>query len=682
MSFLTANGSRDSHAITLADGNHNGSRKAGTPYQTITWGGIRRLMDAPTAVEKDDAPFVILSTYNDHDGRSFDAQRVRGIYGGLAVDIDEGDPSIEEVISAVQAVVGAVGLEVYSSSSAAADNRKWRVLIPLAAPLAGSEYVEHQEALFSLLGKHGLHCDSALARTGQAIYLPNVPEGRRDDHGRPLFYVCRHVDGPALELGPKSAIVDAVEHNREQHARLKAEAAEAAEERAAKRSRYAPAGDDTSPIDQFNENHDIGSLLLRYGFDRREGGQRDHYRHPGLGNSGSYSMEDMGGHWVCMSDWAKGCKLGGTSRSGFQFGDAFDLFAYFEHGNDRKAAVRAYGAELRERLQGAAVKATPPTSPRPATADELAGVGVMPTADNTAAGAAAPYDNGVITFDQCVEEYLAALDDAVLPTGFRPFDDATDGGLPVGELTGLCAPPGAGKSALALQLVIGAMIHDAGLRALWCLGEMTPRILVRRAACVGTAILGDGVLTMKDTKRRTAEARAAAESMRELVGGGRLSVLKPVLTVSRIAEAITATQARLVVIDYLQLMTGAGHDRIGEMEDRVAQLTALANTTETAIVVVSSMSKAAIGNGAKIGTIGKGSGQIDYAMSFVFLGEPDEEAIKAKDTIYDVKWHCTKSRNEARHDFLSRFDGSRQFYTQAVEEYEEFATFGINGGRS
>jgi len=378
--FLTANGSRDSHAITLADGKPNGSRKAGTPYQTITWGGMRRLMDAPTAVEKDEAPFVILTTYNEHDGRTHDVQRERGVYGGLAVDIDEGDPSIEEVINAAQAVVGDVCLEVYSSSSASADNRKWRVLIPLATPLAGSEYVEHQQALFSLLGKHGLHCDSALARIGQPIFLPNVPEDRRDDHGRPLFYEYRHVDGPALELGPKSAIVDAVEDVREQRAKLKAEAAEAAAERTAKRARYAAAGDDTSPMDRFNESHDIGSLLLRYGFERKEGGQRDHYRHPGLGNSGSYSMEDMGDHWVCLSDWAKGCKLGGTSRSGFQFGDAFDLFTYFEHGNDRKAAVRAYGAELRERLQGAAVKATPPTSPRPATADELAAVGVTAAA--------------------------------------------------------------------------------------------------------------------------------------------------------------------------------------------------------------------------------------------------------------------------------------------------------------
>ena len=192
--FLTANGSRDSHAITLAEGKPNGSRKAATSYSTIGWKGIRRLMNAPTAMEKADAPFVILSTYNEHDGRTHDVQRERGAYGGLAVDIDKGDPSIEEVINAVQAVVGDVCLEVYSSSSASADNRKWRVLVPLATPLVGSEYAEHQESLFSLLTKHGLQCDTTLARTGQPIYLPNVPNGRRDEDGRPLFYVCRHID--------------------------------------------------------------------------------------------------------------------------------------------------------------------------------------------------------------------------------------------------------------------------------------------------------------------------------------------------------------------------------------------------------------------------------------------------------------------------------------------------------
>ena len=50
---------------------------------------------------------------------------------------------------------------------------------------------------------------------------------------------------------------------------------------------------------------------------------------------------------LSASDVAAG--IGGTSRNGAAYGDAFDLFAHFEHGGDFDAAVRAYGGELRDR---------------------------------------------------------------------------------------------------------------------------------------------------------------------------------------------------------------------------------------------------------------------------------------------------------------------------------------------
>ncbi len=299
-----------------------------------------------------------------------------------------------------------------------------------------------------------------------------------------------------------------------------------------------------------------------------------------------------------------------------------------------------------------------------------------------AAGTAGRQVPGLVTFDDCVDEYLNAADDAVIRTGFRLFDHATDGGLPVGELTGLAAPPGAGKSALALQLVVGAMIESPDLRALWCLGEMTPKLIVRRASCVGTAILGADGVDMRTAKRRTEAAREAAETMRKLLGGGRFSVLKPPLTVDRIAAAIEATRAKVVVVDYLQLMVGTGVDRLGEMEATLAELTALAVNTETAIVVVSSMSKAAISGGARLGTIGKGTGQVDYAMSFLFEAEPDEAARESGAAVFDIVWRCRKGRNDDRISFTARFDGPRQFYSQPVDPVEDFASFGMSGGAS
>jgi hypothetical protein len=198
--FLTANGSRDSHAITLASGVRNPSRHAGQPYSRITWEGIRKLVDRPAALPKDRAAFVILSTYVEHDGRTHAVQRERGTFGGLAVDIDTGNPELAQVVDAVRAVIGNHTAVVYSSASAAPDRRKWRVLVPLATPIHGAEYEATQHALFHLLAEHGLECDVALARTGQPVYLPNVPPERRDADGAPRFYQSVVLDGSPLEL--------------------------------------------------------------------------------------------------------------------------------------------------------------------------------------------------------------------------------------------------------------------------------------------------------------------------------------------------------------------------------------------------------------------------------------------------------------------------------------------------
>ena len=286
---------------------------------------------------------------------------------------------------------------------------------------------------------------------------------------------------------------------------------------------------------------------------------------------------------------------------------------------------------------------------------------------------------GLISYEQSTELYLAARE-ACIPTGFIPFDQATDGGLPVGELVGIGGPPGAGKSALALQLLIGSMVRDDSIRSLWCMGEMTPAILVRRAACVGAALVGGEDVTMGEAKRRERVAVDSAEMLRGVLGGGRLSVLTPKLTIDRIAAAIEATRATVVVVDYLQLIQGAGSDRLGDIEAAIAGLTALATNTGAAIMVVSGMSRAAITGGARIGGIGKGSGQFDYAMSFVFVAEFDEEVkkqAKARGEPFEVNWKCHKARNDDDADFLTKFDGRRQVYRQPIDPVAEFASFGM-----
>jgi RecA-family ATPase len=334
--FLTAPGS----FFTLID-------KPDQTYPGISWNQIIKLVQTPQAKEKVDADFFIPSTYRGHDGRSHEAQRNNGAFRALAIDIDRGNPSIDDVHDAIKAVCGDVGLIIYSSSGASADNRKWRAIIPLAGIMSGAEYEEAQTAFFDLLHINGIHPDGALARCGQPIYLPNVPLARRSQDLSPIFYEHRITRGKPLRIDANSPIQQEADRRAEQR-RLAAEQAEAARaererQRADRRQKFP---DEVSPVDAFNKDHSIEDLLARYQYARR--GSSQHYRSR-YQTSPSYATENFGTHWVSLSGSDAAAGVGRSKSLGensYCWGDAFDLFAHYEHNGDFDAAVRAYGKEI------------------------------------------------------------------------------------------------------------------------------------------------------------------------------------------------------------------------------------------------------------------------------------------------------------------------------------------------
>jgi hypothetical protein len=334
--FLTAPGS----FYTLID-------KPGQAYPGISWAEIARMAASPQAKEKVDADFFIPSTYREHDGRSHDAQREHGAFRMLALDIDRGNPSLDDVLAAVEAVCGPVSLLAYSSSGATPENRKWRVLLPLAGVLTGAEYEAAQTALFDLLHAHGIHPDGALARCGQPIYLPNVPLAKRNPDITPIFYQHRVIRASTLRLDAASAIRQEIDRRAEQH-RLAAEQAERARadrerQRAERRQKFP---DQVSPVDAFNADHTIEDLLMRYQYERR--GSSQHYRSR-YQTSPSFATENFLSHWVSLSgsDAAAGVgKPKSLGENAYCWGDAFDLYCHYEHDGDFDKAVRAYGLEI------------------------------------------------------------------------------------------------------------------------------------------------------------------------------------------------------------------------------------------------------------------------------------------------------------------------------------------------
>jgi RecA-family ATPase len=334
--FLTAPGSFH----TLID-------KPGQVYPGISWADIARMVSTPQAKEKIDADFFIPSTYREHDGRSHEAQRERGAFRMLALDIDRGNPSLDDVLAAVEAVCGPVSLLAYSSSGATPENRKWRVLIPLAGVLSGADYELAQTALFDLLHANGIHPDGALARCGQPIYLPNVPLAKRNPDLTPIFYQHRVIRASTLRLDADSAIRQEIDRRLEQY-RLAAEQADQARadrerQRAERRQKFP---DQVSPIDAFNADHSIEDLLARYQYERR--GSSQHYRSR-YQTSPSFATQNFVSHWVSLSGSDAAAGIGRSKSLGensFCWGDAWDLWVHYEHDGDFDKAVRAYGLEI------------------------------------------------------------------------------------------------------------------------------------------------------------------------------------------------------------------------------------------------------------------------------------------------------------------------------------------------
>jgi RecA-family ATPase len=334
--FLTAPGSFH----TLID-------KPGQVYPGISWADIARMVSTPQAKEKIDADFFIPSTYREHDGRSHEAQRERGAFRMLALDIDKGNPSLDDVLAAVEAVCGPVSLLAYSSSGATPENRKWRVLIPLAGVLSGADYELAQTALFDLLHANGIHPDGALARCGQPIYLPNVPLAKRNPDLTPIFYQHRVIRAGTLRLDADSAIRQEIDRRLEQY-RLAAEQADRARaererQRAERRQKFP---DQVSPVDAFNADHTIEDLFARYQYERR--GSSQHYRSR-YQTSPSFATQNFLSHWVSLSGSDAAAGIGRSKSLGensFCWGDAWDLWVHFEHDGDFDKAVRAYGLEI------------------------------------------------------------------------------------------------------------------------------------------------------------------------------------------------------------------------------------------------------------------------------------------------------------------------------------------------
>lgn len=180
------------------------------------------------------------------------------------------------------------------------------------------------------------------------------------------------------------------------------------------------------------------------------------------------------------------------------------------------------------------------------------------------------------TIKQYVQEALAMLQEKFerkgaivgLPTGFPDLDYYTDG-LCDAELIVPAAYPGVGKTSLSMNLVEHAvLVHDHAVAVFT--QEMTCRQLTARMLCstakVNMKQIGRGDMTEGDFVRLS---DASVKLMKS-----KLHLVEDAASVSQVvAEARRLKQAhgiRLVVVDYLQLVTGGAGRGDSNREQEVA----------------------------------------------------------------------------------------------------------------
>ena len=292
------------------------------PYVSITLAEIYAMLAAPQEVEKGSAQWAIFSTLPSRVHREQSAQ---GEYYALWADLDDPEGlTLEETVSRAGAAISC-DLWGYTSRSATAYCQKARLIVPLAEPVTGREFVRLQKALTRRLEAEGLKPDHVTERAGQVCYLPNRGEYYR--------HLSREGLGP---LDPFAFADDLADIERDERAAQ--EARRAAQEAARHKAAQRVASGMESPVEAYNAAYDLPLMLDTFGYLKK--GSR--WLSP---NSGSrtpgVSLTKDGGKWLSAHGSDGG--IGRPTKNG-TMGDAFDLFVYWEHGGDFNAATQAAGA--------------------------------------------------------------------------------------------------------------------------------------------------------------------------------------------------------------------------------------------------------------------------------------------------------------------------------------------------
>ena len=245
-------------------------------------------------------------------------------------------------------------------------------------------------------------------------------------------------------------------------------------------------------------------------------------------------------------------------------------------------------------------------------------------------------------------------------TGYRDFDQIT-GGLQRSDLIILAARPGTGKTSFAMSLAYNVAMYYSNTVAVFSL-EMGREQLVQRLIAMETQI---------DTHRLRLgqvpdnQLKIVFDAMGRLAQAPIYIEDTPGISIMELRSKARRLQSQhgvsLIIIDYLQLMSGRGKEnRVQEVGEISRGLKALARELNVPVIALSQLSRAVEGRQSHVPMLSdlRESGSIEQDADIVMFIYRDELYNKESDKKGIAEIHIAKHRNGPVGVVNMRFDPS------------------------
>jgi replicative DNA helicase len=236
-----------------------------------------------------------------------------------------------------------------------------------------------------------------------------------------------------------------------------------------------------------------------------------------------------------------------------------------------------------------------------------------------------------------------------------------------GLVTLFGGPPGVGKTAFLMQLVVDALRLTPSLKALVANVEMPPKVLLDRQLArlsgVDLHTIRHRKLTGEHRERIDAGMAALADPL------GRLAFLEMPFTLERVIQAGEQFDADVLVLDYLQRFAPPGdHSHKKDAVDASMALVRAMADCGRAVIVVAAVGrqrdeKGRSGYGGLNLASFRESSELEYGADDAFLLVPTKENDPTAVTLRHVK-----SRHGEPRDLALRFNGAVQRFDPAEDD--------------